>query len=224
VGNLLDPFNTEIIMYLVLANDVGDSALTTQIDFNTINGMRPLETIVYMRCLFYWMIQQEWYNIEDAAKGSCDGNKTASYPLFMYRALTPKENGQLCKVSELSIYYRYFRHYYFTDYYETPRERINLDDPKYAELLASARDKYADYVPFARNAADCVKRAKELRDLRMLLYRPLYTDHPLTILYNEIGKFLVKNQECIYYPKTSPKKSPKKSPIKSVSKSAANAN
>ena len=218
VGNVLDPFNEEIFMYLVVANGVGDSAITTLIPFNTVKGMRPLETVIYMRCLFYWMIEQEWYTIEDAAKGSCDVKK-ASYPLFMYRTLTPKDNGQLYKVSELSIYYRYFAHQYFIDEHETPRQRINLDDPKYAAYLQAIRDKYADYVPFARNTPDCAKRAKELsdEDMRSTLHKN--KNQAYTLLYKEIGKFLVRNQECIYYPKSSPKKSPKLSP-----KGAANAN
>jgi len=217
--NILDDDNKISFMYLSVDYKMGDSAITTRVDFRPINGLKKLESIIYIRCLFYWMIRHESYTITDAACGLCDGNKDTEYPLLLYRILNPRENGSMCHVNEISIYYQYFRkHYYdFNTATAVQGELIDFNKPEYAEYLAKMRSMNFDlrdgrgpkpYEPFKRSDGNCAMHAERLNALKNILF---FTETPYRKLHRDLGRFNVNNHDCIYYPKSkSPKsKSPK---------------
>jgi len=202
---VLDPENNTNMMYLSVVNTMGDSALTTRNPFSVLPGLDRLKSLMYMRCRFYAMIDQRWYKITDAAKGVCNGT-TQEYPIFMHRALYPREDGSYYPINELSIYYKFFTHHYHANESGKYGELIDFTNPLYQTLVEAFRTSMASrahitnsdgFIPFSRTSDNCVVQGKHLNDLWDHVY---LTSHPeWTILADDLTKYIVDNVECKYY-------------------------
>ena len=203
---VLDSDNNTNMMYLSVIEAMGDSALTTRLPFSLIPGLDRLKSLIYMRCRFYSMIDQRWYKITDAAKGVCNGT-TQEYPIFMYRALYPRENGSYYPINELSIYSKFFTDHYHANESGKYGQPIDFINPVYQTMVEEFRASMAGrahltnpdgFIPFSRGSDNCVVQAKHLNDLWDHVY---HTSHPeWTLLADNLTKYIVDNVECKYYP------------------------
>ena len=215
----LSPTNKKMFMYLSIEDNMGDSALTTRNPFAPIPGLTSLQSIIYIRCRFYWMIGQDWYKITDAATGSCEINKETEYPLFLYRILCQKPDGSYYPLNELSIYYKFFTNKYHSyGLFEKYRQPIDFANPRFLQLVDAIRtdprvmEKRREdptFLPFYRNNPNCKKHSATLTELLGVLYNTEYNTENANDVSNfreldgALTEFLVRNHECIYYPGSS---------------------
>ena len=67
-----------------------ENILKTTIEFAQIpdpikshKKLPKLETIIYLRCFFYRMIEVTFYRIQDVANGTCENAPKSNYNLFL---------------------------------------------------------------------------------------------------------------------------------------------
>jgi hypothetical protein len=208
IPNPIDKVNTRVFLkiFLFMDGSLPSSSLTTKINIQPLpdptsdRTLTSLETIIYIRCLFYRMLNIEKYNISDVAHASCDDDKDKinRYFLFVYRLFVPRKNGSFYGARELSIYYRFYRHIY-----NESSDKLDFDKlQEIIEILRKMDTLNATFTHF--NSADktCSEAITRLHTINDTISNPAFQYYQ--ILY-DFRYYCVYNKDCIYYP-NDPKK------------------
>ena len=205
---VIDDTSVFLRIYLFMDGRLPSSSLTTKIndiqklpDPTSGRTLTYLETIIYIRCLFYRMLNIEKYSISDVAQASCDDDKDRinRYLLFVYRLFVPRKNGSFYNARELSIYYRFYRHIY------NEKSGDVLDFDKLQEIIEILRKMDTLNATFTHfNSADktCSEAITRLHTIEDTIRSPAFQYYQ--ILY-DFRDYCVYNKDCIYYP-NDPKK------------------
>ena len=205
--DVLSKDNNTNFMSMYVEDGIGNSALTTRLPFQVIPGLTRLYSFMYIRCRFYWMIGQEWYKVEDAARGNCEDHPN-DYPLFLYRLLCPRADGSYYPINELSIYYRFYTHYWhYHPGHPKHRQPINFADPELQGIVDRMREyvatdpdlsKNSKFIRFTADSDNC--RLQALYLLR--LWAKFNKENPRVWqdIVENLSIFLANNMRCKYYP------------------------
>jgi hypothetical protein len=201
---VIDDKSVFLTILLFMDDSLPNSSLTTK-----INNIQPLphptsgqpltslETIIYIRCLFYRMLNIKKYSISDEAHVSCDDDKykTKPYFLFVYRLFVPRKDRSFYSARELSIYYRFYRHIY------NEKSGDELDFDKLQEIIEILRTMYT-FEHFNSTDDTCSEAIKRLHTIKDTISSFAFQYYQ--ILY-DFRNYCVDNKDCIYYP-NDPKK------------------
>jgi hypothetical protein len=226
--NIMNKTNKTIFMRLTAYDNIGQkSFLLTQVDFKTLSDpnnrktpLTKLQTLIYLRCLFYRMVGITYYFINDQADGRCNAKPNRDYKLFVYRLYNVNEDDQqfTFNIEKISIYYYFFNSiiYLFPDkitentsisdvstLIRTNLARLPVDSDIRADFERMRASPYTidgisiiDYIKrLKRDAPDCNEIAKKMSRI----YLHLYTHYPI---FSILTYFYVNNKDCIYYPKS----------------------
>jgi hypothetical protein len=183
------------------------SFVTTHVTFKQIihptskQTLSKLESIIYIRCLFLRMISVKIYEISDSAIAVCKDTRK-DYKLLLYRIFV-KKSGSFVNAQNLSIYYKFFNKKYNYNKKYVLSEELNFE--KLQQYLDTLREqtKYVDTLTEIANKGDksCTELSTQLQIIQDELFQDISLKSILTEIFMKYGKFIVNNEDCIYYPK-----------------------